>query len=80
MGVVKARASAMTVEIGTAMARVDCSGTMAKASAKASARAIRASLGFATEARAVLLLCFYPCLADRLHSGLAVASGRILCL
>ena len=33
---VKARASATTVEIGTAMARVDRSGTMAKASARAS--------------------------------------------
>ena len=78
----KARASAMTVKIATVMARVDCSGTMAKASAKASARAIRASLGAKdlVKVNAVLLLCFYPCLADGLHSGLAAASGRILCL
>ena len=78
---VKARAAATTVEIGTAiMARVDHSGTMAKASAKALARAIRASPGVTTKVRAALLLCFYPCLASRLHSGLTVATERILCL
>ena len=30
--------------------------------------------------KAVLLLCLCPCLADGLHSGLAVATGWIPCL
>ena len=55
---------------------------MAKASARGLARARRASPGVKDliKVKAVLLLCFYPCLADGLHSGLAVATGWIPCL
>lgn len=53
---VKAKASNGS---GTAVAKADRSMASVRASAKGSERA---SPGVTTEVRAVLLLCFYPCL------------------